>query len=568
MDIKQILENCSQFMEVHALDALYISSFDENISEYVPMSDCHRYYVTGFTGSVAEVLFLKGLKPRLYVDGRYHIQADREVDSDLIDIVKCSFETSLDNALKEDIKNLKIKNLGIEGNRCTKVFESKLESITKVIPFDQNEIKTILGAEGFHSSNAIHSIPIELTGETSLSKLERIVKKEEAVFIQALDSLAWITNLRGYHHPYNSTFIGKAICLHNAIHIFIDNKSIVDKEVNDRKELFFHDMKDLKFVATQLLTEKKLKNISYDGTMISASHLRVLQLIFGIENCINREHGISLFHALKNEVELNQMKMSFDNSSRAIHSTLLTMKEKCLTEAVSEKFFFDLTNDNYDKQNVKSLSFHTIAAFGENSAQVHFGKSSEDNMINESEFALLDSGGFYNAGLATDCTRTFVPKGKPTDKMVKIYTLVLKSLLSAQAAVFKSGTLGSHIDKIARKPLVEAGYDYAHGTGHGVGINVHEGHYSLRPESTTPLIEGLVGSIEPGIYIEGFGGVRLENIVTIVKHPFMPGMLCFEPIVYLGFMPELINLAMLAPEERVWLNQYEEECAKRNLGFR
>ncbi len=554
-------------MDRNGLDALYISSFDENISEYVPMSDCHRFYVTEFTGSVAEVLIIKNKKIRLYVDGRYYLQADKETNPDYIDVIKCNFEMSLEEVLKKDVQKFNIKKIGLEGNRCTHLLEESFKAITEVIAFDQNEIKSLLESKGFKSQKIVHSLPLELSGETTKSKLNRIIKENEAIFLQELDSISWLTNLRGYHHPYNSTFIAIAICLEKKIHIFTDEINL-EESINERTELCFHSIRDFNIIAKGILKNHNLNCIYYDKLKISAAHLRTLQKIFGSSKCLNLEKGILPFQAIKNKIEVAQMKKSFDKSSNAIYSTIKTITEKCLTEEVSEKYLYDLTNENYKKEGAKSLSFNTIAAFGENSALVHFGNSSEKKIIQESEFALLDSGGFYDAGLATDCTRTFAPKGNPTPKMKEIYTLVLKSLLSAQAAVFKSGILGSHIDKIARKPLIESGYNYLHGTGHGVGINVHEGHYSLRPESTTPLVEGLVGSIEPGIYIEGHGGVRLENIVTVVKHPFLPGMLRFEPILFLGFMPELIHLNMLSPEENIWLNQYEDECTKRGFSFR
>jgi Xaa-Pro aminopeptidase len=180
---------------------------------------------------------------------------------------------------------------------------------------------------------------------------------------------------------------------------------------------------------------------------------------------------------------------------------------------------------------------------------------------------LLDSGGYFESGYATDTTRSFFSGGNPNAKQKEIYTLVLKSLLHAMNAVFPAGTWGSMIDGVTRQPMFKFGYNFQHGTGHGVGINVHEGGYRISTVSSVPLKENLVGSLEPGIYIPGFGGVRLENVVAVEKHPKLEGMLCFRSLVFIGYDHDLIDKNIMTQEELAWLETYERECAIKGRSF-
>jgi Xaa-Pro aminopeptidase len=184
-------------------------------------------------------------------------------------------------------------------------------------------------------------------------------------------------------------------------------------------------------------------------------------------------------------------------------------------------------------------------------------------MLRPNELILLDSGGFYESGYATDCTRTILSGGIPTTKQKEIYTLVLKGLLQVQNAVFAPGTNGACLDALARQPMLKFGYTYAHGTGHGVGVNVHEAGYSITPMSQLPMREGLIGSVEPGIYLPGIGGVRLENVVVVEKHPAHQHLLHFRPLNFVGFDHQLIDYDLLTPDEKKWLVDYEKECELR-----
>jgi Xaa-Pro aminopeptidase len=208
---------------------------------------------------------------------------------------------------------------------------------------------------------------------------------------------------------------------------------------------------------------------------------------------------------------------------------------------------------------------------GPNGSIIHYGNHSDEIIIKENDMILLDSGGYFDGGWATDTTRTFLAcddAKKADPKMKEMYTLVLKGTLACQSAVFPEGTKGMVLDGLARNAMRKKGYDYAHGTGHGVGIHVHEPGVRISSISNLPMKEGQVVSIEPGIYVPGFGGVRLENVAYTERHPDYPKMLRFRSFVFIGFDPALIDMSMLNEEEKAYLDEYETECLKRGTSFR
>ncbi len=309
--------------------------------------------------------------------------------------------------------------------------------------------------------------------------------------------------------------------------------------------------------------------VYFDPDKATAFDHQALVQAFGPKVLVARPKGILPFHALKNPTEIREFASSFARADQAIWKTVLWTKEQVRARVpLTEKGYYNQANKFYAEGGRQAQSFHTIAAVGANSSIIHFSSPSDQVPVTEGQMVLLDSGAYYEAGLATDCTRTFLSGGTASPEQKKIYTLVLKGLLQAQNAVFPPGTPGAFIDGVARMPILRAGYNYAHGTGHGVGINVHEGEYSVTPASRVPMQEGLVGSVEPGIYIPGLGGVRLENVVQVEKHPEFPQFLRFRSFSFVGFDYDLIDMSMLNEEERRWLADYEAECFRRGTSMR
>ena len=303
--------------------------------------------------------------------------------------------------------------------------------------------------------------------------------------------------------------------------------------------------------------------------MINAALYQSLVNVFGKGKIIEKDGGLVNYHSIKEDAEIAEMKRGFNLADTAIYNTINWVKESIKAgKEISELDLYNETTRKYQEQGSVEQSFNTIAGVGPNGSIMHYGDPKADIKIKADDMILLDSGGYFDGGFATDTTRTFMASdAKPTDKHKKIYTLVLKGMLQCQHAIFPEGTKGMVLDGFARKPIFDEGMNYAHGTGHGVGIHVHEGGVRIGA-STLPVKERQVVSIEPGIYLPGFGGVRLENIALVVKDEKNPGFLKFEPIVYIGFEPSLINEQMLTAQEKNWLETYEAKCSELGRSFR
>lgn len=577
--LKENLTALRIFMKRENLESFYFSSSDIFLNEYAPLEECHRYYFSGFTGSTSELLVSREGKAILFVDGRYYEQADLECDPELVHVFKVPYGIGLRQAMKEVILAKNFKSLGVEGDRTELSLFNDFKKYVPTVAFNNSEISRIVKFKTLDFDKKIRELPLKLVGESTKSKLERILKPGEAFFISALDSIAWLTNMRRHELPNQSTFRSKALATREGVYLLMEHVEgeIKNESVHllvgkfDDLENFFSIVEEYENIWKKNagFVSSEIKTIFYSENSTNTADFFKLSQFFGMEKLINRPDGLVFFQALKNEAELISMQESFDRGDKAIFQTILWAKENVKKNiSFTELDFYHKTNEFYKKEGALEQSFNTISAIGKNSSIIHFSSPSANTLFKESELVLLDSGAYFESGYATDTTRSFLSGGSATPRQKEIYTLVLKSILHAMNAIFPEGTWGSVVDGVARQPIFKAGFNYNHGTGHGVGINVHEGGYRLSTTSNIPLKENTVGSIEPGIYIPGFGGVRLENVAVVTKHPEHKGMLCFKNMVYVGFDHDLIESEMLSEEEKKWLDDYEKECAKRKRSFK
>lgn len=564
------IQACQKLMAQQEMDYLYISSFDPYLNEYVPLSDSHRFYVTNFTGSMAEVLVPAKGKPRLYVDGRYHEQADLECDLDQIEVVKVGANRGLLQELKDDLKKLQPNKIGLELDRTAYGFYRDLKELGfEVKGLANQELSSVIQFETRGKLPAINGIDAKYIGRSTQEKLQLIFEEEQncAHFVTAIDSLAWITNSRGYHIPFSSAFLGVGLLTAAKAYIFIDAE--VEVKVSD-PTIEFLALPKLRQELGQLQQKLQLEKVYFDSSMLNALLYQTLDEVFGKDKLLSKKGGIVGWQSIKEEAELNAIRESFQKSDTAIYNTLKWVKDQVASGAkISELDLYHKTSQMYQQQGAITQSFNTISGVDANGSIIHYGDPKADVLITPQSMVLLDSGGYFAPGFATDTTRTFMGGYQEGNaKQKEIFTLTLKGTLNLQNAVFKPGTRGGGLDAIARQPLYQAGYDYNHGTGHGVGIHVHEGEAGISPVRNFLLKPGQVISIEPGIYIPGFGGVRIENIGIVIEHPKYPGFLGFESLVYIGFDPLLIDESLLNDQEKIWLDVYEQECAKRGRSFR
>lgn len=572
--IKTNIQKLKKLMGERGLDAMYISSFDPFISEYVPLEDNHRFYLTGFTGSMAEVLLPSNGRVRLYVDGRYHEQADLEVDAELVEVVKVGTHSSPPEELARDLKRLGIQKLGYEAERTTLSYLKRLSSeADSVVALNTAEIAQEIPFGPLPVPGEVKLVARELRGRDTLEKTRVVLKdNKEALFITALDSIAWITNCRGYHLPFLSSFYAKALITREKVYVFVSPETPVEAKAKKESGLEFISLSfdDVPRELERIQNTLHLEEVFFDPGMINSADFATLVKVFGTEALTEKAGGLYDYQSLKEPIEIMQIEASFKKADQAISKTIHWVKDGIKAgKRITELDLHQETTRRYQAEGAVEQSFNTISGVGPNGSIIHYSNPSDEVVIKPNDMILLDSGGYFAGGWATDTTRTFFADESqtPDPKMKEMYTLVLKGLLSCQGAVFPEGTMGGVLDGMARAPLRKRGFDYGHGTGHGVGIHVHEPGVRLNRNATIPMRAGQVVSIEPGLYEPGFGGVRLENIAFVEKHPDFSGMLRFRPLVYIGFEPVLIDMNLLNSEEKLALAEYESECSRRGTSF-
>ncbi len=569
------IQKLKKIMVDRGLDGMYVSSFDPFLNEYVPLEDNHRYYITGFTGSMAEVLAPANGRVRLYVDGRYHEQADLEVDAAEVEVVKVGGDSSTTAELAADVKRLGLRKLGYEADRTALSYLNRLAAnATETIPLQSGDLAQHIRFEPLPAMKEVKLVPREWRGRDTLEKTRAIFSHEkQAMFLTALDSIAWITNCRGYHLPFLSSFYAKALVTKEKVYVFVTPETPVSEAARRETGLefvvlpFSQMAKELDRIQNTL----HLTEVWFDPGMLNSADFGTLVKTFGTDRLKEKAGGLYEYQSIKEPVELRQIEASFRKADKAIFQTMKWLKEQIRSgKRVTELDLYNETTVKYKEQGAVDQSFNTIAGVGPNGSIVHYGNPSDQVIIKDTDMILLDSGGYFDGGWATDTTRTFYAGGDttPHPKMREMYTLVLKGLLAVQSAVFPVGTRGIVLDGLARAPLRRKGYDYNHGTGHGVGIHVHEPGVRMSSISTVPMKAGQVVSMEPGIYIPGFAGVRLENIGHVEPHPQYPNMLRIASLVYIGFDPALIDQSLLNDEEKTILEDYEAECLKRGTSLR
>lgn len=506
------------FMTQAGLRYLLVNSTNEFLVEYNTLAENSRYKITNFSGSTGEALVTPDTI-YLFVDGRYHIQADLEVDLSKITVVKLQTgEKYLDKLLEKIPQN---ETLGIFSKKNSqKKYETLSEKRTiKLLDNDP------LDADIIFSNDGNIALDKNLTGLTSEEKIAKISDKlspDEALYITDLDEVSYLFNLRNFSQIFSAKIKAKALILK-------DNAILFSGEKLSHLEDF------LKSLNKEVFVDKSTIN-AFDYKLLSnPQELKI--------------NPVKEMKACKTQEELNHLKSAFERTDNAVSA----IREFILNnDNISE---FDIAVQlakEFKNQGAVGLSFNSIVAKDKNSALAHYSKSSKDEIITDGSLVLIDCGAYFEGGLATDITRVFV-KGSPTILHKKIYTTVLKAFLRAYN--FENPQNGYEIDKSVHEffnSLDLDGFVFNHGLGHGIGINVHEypPNLSSGEIAKVQLKDGMCFSIEPGLYKEGYFGVRLENSCY-----YLNGKI--HSFVKMNYEQKLINFDMLTEQEKEWLKEFE-----------
>ena len=506
-----LIDELRNFMKENSVDYFYINTSDEYLLEYNDMETCFRYKLTGFSGSMGEALLTKD-ELYLFVDGRYHTQADLETNPDVVEVVKLGLGEGHLQKMEQIVKPNSTFALTSK-TVALKTFDTMKEKFRdKNIKFIKLSGNPVFKPVEKNKKTRAVNFRIGLTPKEKLEKFN--LKKDEALLVNALDEIAYLTNLRSFDIPFSSSFYSKVIVENDRINLFSDAEIVnADKVIN------IFPLKDFENYLTSLN-----KKILYTKQNINLYNYELIK-----NNCEElKQSPIEIMKSVKTDDELEYIKECYKKTDIVVN------KVKGLVESITpitEKELADFVEQEFMNVGAKAQSFTPIVAFGKNSAIIHYKDYDNKKTLKDGDFVLVDCGGYFEGGYASDITRTF-HRGELTDEQKMIYEAVKKAHLTVLNSTFDTPPTAFELDKIARDILKEyenLGYNFSHSLGHGVGINVHEHPPVLAPveNSKIPLQENMVFTIEPGLYKEGTGGVRLENSVYMKREN---GKYCFKAL--------------------------------------
>lgn len=577
LKVNDRIKGLRNLMKERGIKAYIIPTYDPHQSEYIADHYKTRVWISGFTGSAGTVVVTED-EVILWTDGRYFIQAEKELEGSEIQLYKMGipgFPTYME-WLRDNLNDG--DSLGFDGKIFPQEDVKRLEKEIgqKDIQFiDEYDLVGELWTDRPSKPKGkafVHDV--KYAGKTAREKIEEVreemAKKGADYFLLgSLDDIAWLYNIRGRDIACNPVVISYALISKDEAWWFVDGDKLDDEvkshlEENgiaiDEYDRVIDYVKDIKKGSKVFLDPARINRWLYKGIPEECEIVEgtnITSQLKGIKNSTEIENQKNAY--IKDGVALVKFLYWLDNNVGKINITEVSAAEKL------EEF-------RKEQEGFIEPSFDTIAAYKENAAMMHYkaeeGKSNYD--LKKEGMFLIDSGGQYLDG-TTDITRTIV-LGDITQEEKRDFTLTLKGHINLIGARFLYGATGSNLDVLARYPLWQEGIDYKSGTGHGIGflLNVHEGPHRISPiPNNVRLEKGMVVTIEPGVYRAGKYGIRIENVAVVVEDietdsgQFMK----FETISYCPIDLEAVDVEMLTDKERKWLNDYHKEVYEKLSPF-
>lgn len=541
---KQILELRRQ-MQKHDIDIYIVPDTDYHSSEYVNEHFKCREYISGFTGS-AGVLAVTADDAALWTDGRYFLQAENQLAGSGIRLMRVgaadvpSLEEYVDAAVRA--AGASNPRIGFDGRLISLKQGSSFGAMADIV-WDIDLAGSIWQERPQITPSHIYELDISVTGEDSASKLDRVrhqMGECDWLLVTKLEQIAWLYNFRGSDIAHTPVFFAFALIGKAADRLYVMD-STFDRSNTRPYMQIFEDLKALRNCSIML----DKQDISYALAACLDSSVRV----------VDRANPIELMKAVKNDTEIACTRRAHIRDGAAMVKFLYWLSNNISTGSLTEISAADYLEGCRRQQGVNDLSFETIAGYEAHGAIIHYQATRQSDVALEAAgFLLVDSGGQYDDG-TTDITRTIALGPVSYDRRYA-YTAVLKSNLRLAMARFNAGTTGAELDAAARQPLKDRGFDFNHGTGHGVGhlLSVHEGPNTIsRRGDSCCILPGMITSDEPGVYFEGEYGIRLENEILCVRKGELLG---FEIITMCPFDRQAIEVNMLDEAELEFLNSY------------
>lgn len=564
-------------MKREHLSAFIFPSTDAHQSEYVADHWRGREWISGFNGSAGTaVVTMKSAA--LWTDSRYFLAAEEQLEGTGYQLMRLKMEgtPTIAEWLGKELQDVQSPEVGLDGmvNSYNYVKDlsyslRKLGGITLRTNLDP--LEQIWGNRPSLPANPVEIQSLEYAGETLVSKVARIRKSlgelhADGMLVSALDDIAWTLNLRGTDVHCNPVFVSYLLIESDKVSLFVDDNKLspeVKQYLQDNQVSLYNYNK-----VEKCLESYSEYNILLDGDETSYYLWKTVKC----QEIVAAASPIPAMKAVKNEAEIEGYRSAMLKDGVAMVKFLKWLKPAVEAGGQTEISIDEkLTSLRAEQKLFRDISFDTIAGYAQHGAIVHYEATPETDVVLKPEgLILIDSGAQYQDG-TTDITRT-IALGAVSEEMKHIYTLVLKAHIQLELVKFPDGASGTQLDAVGRECMWREGYNFLHGTGHGVGsyLCVHEGPHQIRMEwMPTPLRAGMTLTDEPGLYLAGKFGVRIENTVLISDYMSTEfgKFLQIEPLTLCPIDTTPIDVDMLLPEEIDWLNAYHHSVYEKLSPF-
>lgn len=569
MTVQERITALRRLMSEKNIDAYLVPSADNHQSEYVGDYFKSRAFITGFSGSAGTAVITKD-EAGLWTDGRYFIQAEKELEGSGINLYKMgnpgvpTINEYLDSVLPQN------GTLGFDGRVISmsegKQYKQEFAYKNVRIEDKYDLINDIWTDRPSMSGHPVFLLDKKYSGESTTSKLTRVREEMKKVGATAhllitLDDIAWLLNFRGKDIAYTPVVLCYAIVMMDCVHLFINEAKLFAevKTALSKDNVILHPYNDVYAFVKELSSD--------DAVLLDPARLNyaLYNNIPANVKRIEKTNPCVLFKSVKNEIEIENIKKAHVKDAVAHTKFMYWLKTRFNKETITELSASEkLESLRAEQENFLWPSFAPISAYGPHAAMCHYSSSEKTNVeLKEGTFFLTDTGGNYLEG-STDITRT-VALGEICDEFKIHFTTVLRGNLALSKAIFLQGCTGENLDILARQYLWNLGLDYNHGTGHGVGylLSIHEAPCSIRWQhrgEPVALQSGMILSNEPGLYIQDSHGIRLENEILVRKglQNEYGQFLKFEVITYVPFDLDAIDASLLREDEKEQLNEYHK----------
>ncbi|MCR4602095.1 MAG: aminopeptidase P family protein [Prevotella sp.] len=574
--IEQRLNDLREVMEREHLAAFIFPSSDPHQSEYVADHWKGREFISGFNGSAGTAVVTM-TSAALWTDSRYFLAAEEQLSGTEFQLMRLKMPgtpTIAEWISSECSGQGTSTEIGIDGMVCSTSMARELISDLRrqggfTLRTNLDPLSLIWKNRPVIPQQPVELFPIEYAGESYTSKLQRIRQAlrdqhADGMLMAALDDIAWTLNLRGTDVHCNPVFVSYLLISSKDVTLYINNVKLTPAVTAYLRE------NDIRVDAYENVT-RGLKDYFEYNILLDPDEVNYTLYKAVSREVVETESPVKRMKTVKNATEIAGFKSAMLKDGIAMVRFLKWLDETDVTKETELSIDRKLTALRAEQPLYRDISFDTIAGYGEHGAIIHYEPTEETDIPLKAEgMLLLDSGAQYLNG-TTDITRT-IPLGPISDYMKHVYTLVLKGHIQIELAKFPSGISGTQLDVLAKRAMWREGLHYLHGTGHGVGtyLNVHEGPHQIRMEwKPAPLVAGMTVTDEPGIYLPGRFGVRIEN--TLLIKPYTPEdplgeavvgefgpFLQFESLTLCPIDKRPIIVSMMTSEEIQWLDDYHQ----------